>query len=95
MFNIHTWCYIKNVYNHLRNSNHLTIKEKEFDVFFQIRQASSIMLSAKELNALFVSLISHQPAVLFSQNKSAVSNQPIVLFSQNKPAPTTSQPNRL
>jgi hypothetical protein len=31
-------------------------------------------------------LISHQPAVLFSQNKPATNNQPTVLFSQNKPA---------
>jgi hypothetical protein len=37
--------------------------------------------------SLFVWLISHQPAVLFSQNKPATSNQPAVLFSQNKPAP--------
>jgi hypothetical protein len=37
--------------------------------------------------ALFVCLISHQPAVLFSQNKSSVSNQPTVLFFQNKSAP--------
>jgi hypothetical protein len=44
-------------------------------------------------HSLFAWLISHQPAVLFSQNKSATSNQPVVLFSQNKPA--TSQPNRL
>jgi hypothetical protein len=36
---------------------------------------------------LFVRLISHQPAVLFSQNKPATSNQPAVLFSQNKSAP--------
>jgi hypothetical protein len=44
--------------------------------------------------ALFVWLISHQPAVLFSQNKPANSNQPAVLFSQNKPAPAIShQPN--
>jgi hypothetical protein len=44
--------------------------------------------------ALFVWLISHQPAVLFSQDKSATSNQPAVLFSQNKPAPVIShQPN--
>jgi hypothetical protein len=35
---------------------------------------------------LFAWLISHQPAVLFSHNKSAISNQPAVLFSQNKPA---------
>jgi hypothetical protein len=39
-------------------------------------------------------LISHQPAVFFSQNKPATSNQPTVLFSQNKSAPTIShQPN--
>jgi hypothetical protein len=37
--------------------------------------------------ALFVWLISHQPAVLFSHNKPAISNQTTVLFSQNKPAP--------
>jgi hypothetical protein len=46
------------------------------------------------VNALFVWLISHQPAVLFSQNKPATSNQPAVLFSHNKSAPTIShQPN--
>jgi hypothetical protein len=39
---------------------------------------------------LFARLISHQPAVLFSQNKLATSNQPTVLFSQNKPAPAIS-----
>jgi hypothetical protein len=48
-----------------------------------------------DTNALFVWVISHQPAVLFSQNKSATSNQPAVLFSQNKSAPATSQTNRL
>jgi hypothetical protein len=43
---------------------------------------------------LFVRLISHQSAVLFSHNKPATSNQPAVLFSQNKSAPTIShQPN--
>jgi hypothetical protein len=43
---------------------------------------------------LFVWLINHQPAVLFSQNKPAISNQPAVLFSQNKSAPAIShQPN--
>jgi hypothetical protein len=31
--------------------------------------------------ALFAWFISHQPAVLFSQNKPATSNQPAVLFS--------------
>jgi hypothetical protein len=44
--------------------------------------------------SLFAWLISHQPAVLFSQNKPATNNQPAVLFSQNKPAPAIShQPN--
>jgi hypothetical protein len=47
-----------------------------------------------QICALFAWLISHQPAVLFSQNKSATSNQPTVLFFQNKPAPAVShQPN--
>jgi hypothetical protein len=45
---------------------------------------------ASMIIALFVWLISHQPALLFSQNKPATSNQPIVLFSQNKSAPTIS-----
>jgi hypothetical protein len=42
------------------------------------------------LTTLFAWLISHQPAVLFSQNKPANSNQPAVLFSQDKPAPAIS-----
>jgi hypothetical protein len=43
---------------------------------------------------MFVWLISHQPTVIFSQNKPATNNQPAVLFSQNKPAPAIShQPN--
>jgi hypothetical protein len=47
-----------------------------------------------QLCSLFAWLISHQPAVLFSQNKPATNNQPAVLFSQNKPAPVIShQPN--
>jgi hypothetical protein len=44
----------------------------------------------QEIFALIAWLISHQPAVLFSHNKSATSNQPAVLFSQNKPAPAIS-----
>jgi hypothetical protein len=45
-------------------------------------------------NTVFVWLISHQPAVLFSRNESATSSQPAVLFSQNKSAPAIShQPN--
>jgi hypothetical protein len=39
-------------------------------------------------------LISHQPTVLFSENKPATSNQLAVLFSQNKSVPAIShQPN--
>jgi hypothetical protein len=45
-------------------------------------------------SSLFAWLISHQPAVLFSQTKPATSNQPALLFSQNTPAPAIShQPN--
>jgi hypothetical protein len=48
----------------------------------------------KNIYSLFAWLISHQPTVLFSHNKSATNNQPAVLFSQNKPAPAIShQPN--
>jgi hypothetical protein len=43
-----------------------------------------------QVDGLFVWLISHQPAVLFSQNKPATNNQPAVIFSQNKPAPAIS-----
>jgi hypothetical protein len=46
-------------------------------------------------NGLFARLISHQQAVLLSQNKPATSNQPPVLFSQNKLASAISQPNKL
>jgi hypothetical protein len=43
---------------------------------------------------MFAWLISHQPAVLFSQNKSATNNQSAALFSQNKSASAIShQPN--
>jgi hypothetical protein len=46
--------------------------------------------------ALFTWLISHQPAVLFSQNKSANTNQSTILFSQKKSVSVTShQPNEL
>jgi hypothetical protein len=43
-----------------------------------------------QIHSLFARLISHQSAVLFSQNKPATNNQPAVLFSQNKPAPAIS-----
>jgi hypothetical protein len=42
------------------------------------------------INAQFVWLISHQPTVVFSQNKPATSNQPAVLSSHNKSAPAIS-----
>jgi hypothetical protein len=46
------------------------------------------------IDDMFAWLISHQPTVLFSQNKPDISNQPTVLFSQNKSAPAIShQPN--
>jgi hypothetical protein len=55
-------------------------------IYLEMKRNSSI--------AMFVWLISHQPAVLFSQNKPATSNQPTILFSQNKSAPAIShQPN--
>jgi hypothetical protein len=45
------------------------------------------------VNGLFICLINHEPAVLFSKNKPATSNQPAVLFSEHQ-QPTTSQTNR-
>jgi hypothetical protein len=51
--------------------------------------------SPLSLFTLFAWLISHQPAVLFSQNKPTTSNQPTVLFSHNKLAPAISQTNRV
>jgi hypothetical protein len=49
---------------------------------------------AEVSTAPFAWLISHQPALLFFQNKPATFNQPTVLFSQNKPASAISyQPN--
>jgi hypothetical protein len=52
--------------------------------------ATPMVQGGKGIHAPFAWLISHQPAVLFSQNKPATSNQPAVLFSQNKPAPAIS-----
>jgi hypothetical protein len=54
-------------------------------------QLKHVVLSiALSLVPVFVSLTSHQPAVLFSQNKSAIGNQLTVLFFQNKSAPAIS-----
>jgi hypothetical protein len=52
------------------------------------------MLTSRS-TTLLAWLISHQPAVLSSQNKPATSDKPTVLFSQNKPAPPviSHQPN--
>jgi hypothetical protein len=56
--------------------------------------ADTTLTSSNVHITLFVWLISHQPAVLFSQNKPAITNQSAVHFSQNKPAPIIShQPN--
>jgi hypothetical protein len=53
-------------------------------------QRASDKIPGPQLIALFAWLTSHQPTVLFSQNKPATSNQSAVLFSQNKPAPAIS-----
>jgi hypothetical protein len=37
-----------------------------------VHQATALQAAAAELSALFVWLISHRPAVLFSQNKPAI-----------------------
>jgi hypothetical protein len=64
---------------------------------FHVLVPSSDLLRLRpklETSALFVWLISHQPAVFFSHNKPAITNQSAVLFSQNKPVPAIShQPN--
>jgi hypothetical protein len=66
---------------------------------FEIGQDTFFCQNKKSLGeppqmcALFVWLISYQPVVFFSQNKSANSNQSVVLFSQNKSLPATSQTN--
>jgi hypothetical protein len=57
-----------------------------FDVFNVVERE----WKGGKVASLFVWLISHQPAVLFSQNKPATCNQPTVLFSHNKSAPAIS-----
>jgi hypothetical protein len=54
------------------------------------RRAKFPSLYFSKTIVMFVWLISHRPAVFFSQNKPAVSNHPAVLFSQNKSAPAIS-----
>jgi hypothetical protein len=85
-----------------RGSSYFEKKNKKrprmnFQIWFFLKHQHGIHYSATELQSftLFVWLISHQPAVFFSQNKPATSNQSAVLFSQNKSAAATSQTNRL
>jgi hypothetical protein len=68
----------------------ISLKVKSSDTIDNVKAK----IDCVKANALFVWLISHLPAILFSQNKPATNNQPAVLFSQNKPAPAIShQPN--
>jgi hypothetical protein len=73
----------------------LTLPLQNIKLYFSlpfIRNDNSVNIN--DTIVMFAWLISHQPAVLFSQNKPATSNQPTVLFSRNKPAPAIShQPN--
>jgi hypothetical protein len=63
-------------------------------VLLKISNYFIIAAQFAQTDTLFAWLISHQPAVLFSQNKPTTSNQPIVLFSHNKSTPAIShQPN--
>jgi hypothetical protein len=60
----------------------------------QERSVTARLHKDNTLLALFAWLISHQPAVLLSQNNPATSNQPALLFSQKKSALDIShQPN--
>jgi hypothetical protein len=54
----------------------------------------SIVVSAPVIIALFAWLVSHQPAVLFSHNKSATSQQYSSLGT-NQPSATVTQPSAL
>jgi hypothetical protein len=84
-------CWTKKYCNILQNVDETNISYKYWT--FQKNVGRRKRLITK-IFVLFVWLISHQPAVLFSQNKLATSNQPTVLFSQNKSAPAIShQPN--
>jgi hypothetical protein len=52
-----------------------------------VRRNCVVLASTPSTVSLFDRFISHQPAVLFSQNEPVTGNQPAVLFSQNKSAP--------
>jgi hypothetical protein len=62
-----------------------------FNIIYVINYIGCRNRKLREINvyALFVWLISYQPAVLFSHNKLVTSNQPAVILSQNKSAPAT------
>jgi hypothetical protein len=53
-----------------------------------------VQLHTKFNFTLFVWIITHHPALLFSQNKSTPTNQPIVFF-HNKSTPVTNQASKL
>jgi hypothetical protein len=62
-----------------------------FNIIYVINYIGWRNRKLQEINvyAMFVWLISHQPAVLFSHNKLATSNQPPVILSQYKSALAT------
>jgi hypothetical protein len=64
------------------------------DIYFEQRLYTR-WAEGGTVRALFVWLISHQPAVLFSQNKSATSQQYISLRTNQHQPSATSRPNRL
>jgi hypothetical protein len=70
--------------------SHLAASNPSFSERFAVTACLSRLSHIYSTISLFARLISHQPAILLSQNKSATNNQPAVLFSQNKPAPAIS-----
>jgi hypothetical protein len=74
-------------------SRNATKKETQAEIGAASSRPGPLSVILPDLR-LFAWIISHQPAVLFSQNKPASSNQPAVFFFQNKSAPAIShQPN--
>jgi hypothetical protein len=83
---------------HLRRSSLLTCLKHGVDESWGETEIWGLQGKEKKnagMNTVFVWFISHQLAVLFSQNKSDTNNQLAVLLSENKPALATSQTNRL
>jgi uncharacterized membrane protein len=78
----------------LLSKKHLILARQSEIIYSVVYSMLENLFFTVQICALFVWLISHQPPVLFSQNKSAISNQPAVLFSHNKSASAIShQPN--